>query len=265
MKYLFLFLIVQSLTIPVFSQEMPASINGKWQVAEVHINTASPRTPLYAWNDPRLVGRLFTFTPRKIENDTPDDSECVMPFVKVTSMPIQELVSKSMGGYGYPSTAATAKDYRLDVIKNGKAALMRVYCNGNLWNEDLGLDDGVRGSWLFLVDANRILLRWRDESILVLNRLEDNQKPNPSFNCSKLTTKSESEICGSIELSAFDRSVSQAYKLALAQYNVAGDNTRSLALEQKAWLAARNRCGIDKNCLVSSMKKRLDELSTPLQ
>lgn len=114
-------------------------------------------------------------------------------------------------------------------------------------------------------NADRILLRWRDESILVLDRLTGSQKPNPSFDCSKSSTKAESEICSSIELSAFDRSVSQAYKLALSQYRGAGNDSRASMLEQKTLFAKRNKCGVDRNCFVSSMRKRLDELSTPSQ
>ncbi|WP_423383673.1 lysozyme inhibitor LprI family protein [Burkholderia sp. LMG 32019] len=265
MRYLLLILTMPFWVISAFSQELPDAIKGKWQVAEVHINTESPRTPFYAWNDPRLVGRLFTFDKKAITNDTFDYSECITPSVRTTSIRFQELISKSMAGYGHPSKNATARDYRLDVGQAENTKVIQIYCNGSLWNEDLGLDDGVRGSWLFFANADQILLRWRDESILILDRLTGSQKPNPSFDCSKSITKAEGEICSSIELSAFDRSVSQAYKLVLSQYRGAGNDSRALTLEQKTWLAKRDKCGVDRNCLVSSMRKRLDELSTPSQ
>ncbi|MDH6151989.1 uncharacterized protein YecT (DUF1311 family) [Paraburkholderia sp. WSM4179] len=265
MRYLLSIFSLLLWAIPVFSNELPDTIKGKWQVTEVHTNTQSPRTPFYAWNDPRLVGRLFTFTSNNITNDTPDDSECVTPSVKAAPMRLDELINKSMGGYGYPPKSAAAADYRLGLGQNNNTQAMRVYCNGDLWNKDLGLDNGVRGSWLFLSNTDQVLLRWRDETILVMHRLADDQKPNPSFDCSKSNTKAESEICTSIELSAFDRSVSQAYKLALSQYRDAGNDSRPLTLEQKAWLAKRNKCGEDRNCLVSSMRKRLDDLSNIYQ
>jgi uncharacterized protein YecT (DUF1311 family) len=205
---------------------------------------------------------LFTFGVKAITNDMADDSECITPNVRATPIRLQELISKSMGGYGYSRKNATARDYRLEVGKTGNTKAIQIYCNGNLWNDDLGLDDGVRGSWIFSVKADQILLRWRDESILVLDRLTDNQKPNPSFDCSKSNTKAESEICSSIELSDFDRSVAQAYKLVLSQYRDAGNDSRSVTREQKAWLVKRNECGVDRNCLVYSMRKRLNELST---
>ncbi|NIE62736.1 lysozyme inhibitor LprI family protein [Burkholderia sp. Ax-1719] len=255
MRYFLSIFSLLTFSISSFSNEFQEAIKGKWQVAEVHINTESPRTPFYAWNDPRLVGRFFTFTTNAITNDTPDDSECATPSVKEVPMRLQELVTKSMGGN------ATATAYRLDLGKSTSAEGMLVYCNEKLWNEDLGLDEGVRGSWLSLASTDRMLLKWRDETILVLYRIHDNQKYSPSFDCSKSDAKTESEICNSVELSAFDRSVSQAYKLALSQNRAAGNDSRSLKLEQKAWLKKRNQCGADRACLLSSMKKRLDDLS----
>jgi hypothetical protein len=119
----------------------------------------SPRTPFYAWNDPRLVGRFFTFATDAIANDTPVDSECATPSVKAVPLRLQGLVTKSMG------RDATATAYRLDLGKSTSAEGILVYRNGKLWNEDLGLDEGVQGSWLSLASTDRILLRWRDETI----------------------------------------------------------------------------------------------------
>lgn len=254
MRFLPAIVILLIWLIPGFSKGLPEIIKGKWQVAEVHTNTESPRTSFYVWNDPRLVGRLFTFTSAGITNDTPDDSECIMPNVKMISIQIDELISKSMAGYGYPPRSATVADYRLHFGKNSNSEAMQVYCNSNLWNEDLGLDEGVPGSWLFLESRDQVLLRWRDETVLVMNRLRDDQSPDPSFDCSKSNTKSERQICNSIELSAFDRSVSQAYKLALSQYRAAGNDIRSIISGQKAWLAKRNKCGADSNCIISAMR-----------
>lgn len=255
MRHFFSMLALLFTTIPAFPSELPNTIVGIWQIVEVRLNTESARTSYYAWNDPRLVGRFFTFTTKEIANDTPDDSECTNPSVAVITVPLQDLVTKSMGGN------ATATDYRLDSEKNGVAEGMFVYCGRKLWNEDLGLDNGLRGSWIYLADADRILLRWRDETILVLQRLPGNQKPAPSFECSKFNTRTESVICSSVDLSAFDRSVSRAYKLALSECRMAGNDSRSLTLDQKLWLRKRNECGANRDCIASSMRKRLNELS----
>jgi hypothetical protein len=168
-------------TISAFSSELPDALKGKWRIAEVHINSESPRTPFYAWNDPRLVGRFFNFTRNRITNDTLDDSECVFPNLKVSPVRLSELISKSMAGYGYPPRSATAHDYRLNAGQDKNSEVIQVFCNEGLWNGDLGLDDGVRGSWIFISSTDQILLRWRDETILVLTRLSGNETNHPSI------------------------------------------------------------------------------------
>jgi uncharacterized protein YecT (DUF1311 family) len=261
MKFTFVFLVFSILALPVFAKDLPDSIKGKWEVAEVNINTEASRAPFYAWNDPRLVGRIFTFSPDQISNDTPENFECLTPWIKIAVTDSDELIKKSMAGYGYPAIHADAKAYQLDLGRDRNPEIMQVYCKDKLWNGNLGAERNMQGSWLFLTDGNRILLRWYDETILVLDRISSNQKPNPSFDCLKSSTDVENEICHSIELSSFDRSVSEAYKLALSQYRDASNDFASFMRGQKTWLAARNTCGADNKCILASMKKRLDELS----
>lgn len=265
MKLSFFILLSLFLALPVLAEDLPDSVKGRWEVAEVHINTEASRTPFYAWNDPRLVGRIFTFAPDKVTNDAPENSECMTPQIKITSADPRELIRKSMAGYGYPAIHADAKAYRLDVGRDKNSEIMQIYCKEKLWNGSLGADGGMQGSWLFLADGNRILLRWYDETILVLDRIADNQKPRPSFNCSKSSNETESEICQSIELSAFDRSVSEAYKLSIAQYHDEGKDISSLTRDQNSWLVFRNKCGANEKCILASMRKRLDKLSAPFQ
>ena len=105
----------------------------------------------------------------------------------------------------------------------------------------------MRESWFF-ANAAQILLRWRDEFILVVDKLATNPKPNPFFDCSKSNTEAENEICSSIELSVFDRNVSQAYKFALSQYRGAGNDFRSLTLEKNG---LRNAINVTQTGIVS--------------
>jgi hypothetical protein len=48
MKFTFVFLVFSILALPVFAKDLPDSIKGKWEVAEVHINTEASRAPFYA-------------------------------------------------------------------------------------------------------------------------------------------------------------------------------------------------------------------------
>ena len=260
-KYLFIIFTLLILTASAYSKELPDIITGKWEVKEVHINTEASRTPLYAWNDPRLVGRIFTFESTAISNNTPENFTCSKPDVKTLITGLQNLISKSMAGYGYPAKKASATDYSLNINLKKNFEVMRIYCDGDLWNGTLGIDGEVQGSWLFFANTTRLILRWYDETILVLIKIQNNQLPTPSYNCLKSTTTTEHEICQSIELSSFDRSVSQAYKLALSEYRSTGNNFNLLIRDQQAWLEERNRCSSDMKCITNSMRKRLDELT----
>jgi uncharacterized protein YecT (DUF1311 family) len=263
MRFAFILSIFSILAFPAFAKDFPDSIKGKWEVAEVHINTEASRTPFYSWNDPRLVGRIFTFSSDRILNDTPENFECLAPRINLAVIDLDDLIKKSMAGYGYPAVHADAKAYQLDLGRDGSADIMQVYCKGKLWNGNLGVGAEMQGSWLFPAGGNRILVRWYDETILVLHRIPSDQKPYPSFDCSKSTTEVEGGICHSIELSSFDRSVSDAYKLALSQYRDAGSDSASVMRAQKKWIALRDKCGADNKCVLASMKKRLAELCAP--
>jgi uncharacterized protein YecT (DUF1311 family) len=263
MKFSFALLVLSILAVPVFAKNFPDSIQGKWEVTEVHVDTEASRTPFYTWNDPRLVGRMFTFSPDQISNDTPENFECMTPRINLVIIGLDDLIKKSMAGYGYPAIRADAKAYQLDLGRDGNADIMQVYCKDKLWNGNLGAEADMQGTWLFPAGDNRILVRWYDETILVLHRIPSDQKPHPSFDCSKSTTEVESGICHSIELSSFDRSVSDAYKLALSQYRDAGGDSASVMRAQKKWVAVRDRCGADNKCVLVSMRKRLAELCTP--
>lgn len=258
-------LLLLLLTIPVLAKELPDSIEGRWEVTEVHTNTEASRTPLYAWNDPRLVGRVFAFSRDQISNDSPENENCLSPQLKIIYVDPYELIRKSMAGYGYPAMQASARAYRLSFGRDGSVKTMRIYCKGTIWNGGLGADGGEQGSWVVLLDTNHILLRWYDETILALARISDDQKPKPSFDCHKAITQTEVEICRSIELSNFDRSVSELYKLTVAQYLNADKDPNLIKQDQLHWISARNKCSANRECILTSMRKRLDALSEPIR
>ena len=70
----------------------------------------------------------------------------------------------------------------------------------------------------------------------------------PSFSCNKRLTKSEQAICADPELAAWDRAVSKVYGLI--------DKPAELAIsEQKDWLAQRDACGSNRDCLLGAFRK----------
>ncbi|MCV2866705.1 peptidoglycan-binding protein [Albidovulum sediminicola] len=84
------------------------------------------------------------------------------------------------------------------------------------------------------------------------------QAITPSFDCGRATTEVEMAICRTPELAQLDRVLSDTYS---AQRNSASAiRAPALAAEQRAWLAQRDRCGRDVNCLSRMMTNRIAQL-----
>jgi uncharacterized protein YecT (DUF1311 family) len=245
---------------------LPDALLGRWQVAEVHINTYASWKNNYGWNDPQLRGRIFTFSNAQLSNDTADGSNCDTPQATVTSMSVMQLMDGSLahasGDDSDPETHPSPAAYRLKIDPHEAVNAISVQCKDGLWEGDLGTGKGVEGAWMFLTHTEQLVLRWRDETILVLDRLPPNAKPQPSFDCAKASSAAEKAICGSIQLASFDRSVNWSYKVAYDDLKHNGDNPSPLVSSQQAWLRKRNACGSNVSCLLATMKQRLDELSS---
>ena len=76
-----------------------------------------------------------------------------------------------------------------------------------------------------------------------------------SFDCAKAATPVERMVCASQELSALDERLGDIYKQGLEQEGAAP----RLRASQKAWLAARGKCG-DTRCVKERYEDRLAEL-----
>lgn len=244
---------------------LPDALLGRWQVVEVHINTYASWKSNYGWNDPQLRGRIFTLSNAQFSNDTPDGSNCDAPQATVASMSLIHLMDGSLahasGDDSDPETHPSPAAYRLAIDPNETVNVISIRCKDGVWEGDLGTGKGMEGAWMFLTHAGQLVLRWRDETILVLDRLPPDAKPQPSFDCAKANSATEKAICGSVQLASFDRSVSWSYKIAYDDLKHDGDNPSPLVSSQQAWLRKRNACGSNVSCLLTTMKQRLDELS----
>jgi hypothetical protein len=79
-------------------QNVPSAIIGQWQVSAAHVDRLATRTQQYDEGDPRLVGRIFTFSPNALENNTADDSDtCRGPVATVLRLDRNSLFEKSFG------------------------------------------------------------------------------------------------------------------------------------------------------------------------
>ncbi|MEO9216910.1 MAG: lysozyme inhibitor LprI family protein [Rhodanobacter sp.] len=241
--------------------KLPVGLAGTWQVTEVHVNTEATWTMHYGWNDPALRWRIFNFSDALVTADTPESAQCEAPQASITHVTLASLLGKSMAGgedaqerptpigYGFGKPPAKA----LDVIS--------LSCQGKFWQGGLGADGGLQGAWMYLASDGHLVLRWYDETILVLDRLAADARPQASFDCSKAASPTEKAVCASLPLAAFDRSVAAAYKVARDEVKDDADMTKQVVFAQKAWVHRRDACGTDATCLLESMKKRLGELA----
>ncbi|HUB88788.1 MAG TPA: hypothetical protein VMA74_03570 [Dyella sp.] len=241
---------------------LPAALIGQWQVAEVHINSFVSSSENYHWNDGRLRWRIFHFSNQQITDDTSygnDTDECDAPQASVARMSLQKLMSGSLAhGYGdAPDAQPSPEAYKLPAEPNQQVDVVSIRCQDGLWQSDLGVGDGVKGAWMYLAPGGQLILRWGDETILVLDRLPADAKPQPSFDCAK----ADSPICRSLHLASFDRSVAWSYKVARDDIKDTDDSPAKFVAEQHAWLHKRDACGADASCLLKTMEQRLDELA----
>lgn len=67
--------------------------------------------------------------------------------------------------------------------------------------------------------------------------------PKPSFTCTGNLSPTEKAICSDTELAAWDRAIAKVYR-------VQGHDGSVSFVDQRRWLAERNECGADRDCLL---------------
>lgn len=249
-----------------FSVGMPAYLIGAWQVRSVHLNTGVGRATEYQWDDPRLVGRIFRFDNNEISDDAYRFSDkCESVDVESLDIAFPDLVRRSLGGY-VGQEGDPLDDYKLPVDAERKYSAMTFICKNGLWQGDLGnaFPQGIKGAWV-VSTGDDLYLRWRDETILILKKIDKNAKVTTSFDCSKAAVSTEHAICNSYELGALDISIHNAYGRLIKQIRDGGGSTSDISKNQRNWVTQRNACGPQSTCLSSTMRSRLEWLGNQLQ
>ena len=81
---------------------------------------------------------------------------------------------------------------------------------------------------------------------------------NPSFDCAKATSAAEKTVCEVPDLQWSDRQLARFYKMALKD---SGSNRMGVTQSQRAFLARRDACGTDVECLDNAYKAQFKALS----
>jgi len=132
-------------------------------------------------------------------------------------------------------------------------------------NSDLSVKDGLLVE-TFRDDVQRdppliIRYKWNGKEFAVVS-IEKTGVFKTSYDCAKAASEVEQAICHTEELAGLDETLGRTYKSLLTQLPAA--EQASLRVEQRAWLAARDKeCLIYKSwvgCLREVYEKRIEEL-----
>ncbi|WP_424682700.1 lysozyme inhibitor LprI family protein [Frateuria sp. YIM B11624] len=232
----------------------PLPLQGRWEVVQVAVDHRDQSHWLYFPDDPRLLGRQLEIGSGGIHFD--DDSRpCQNPaMTSLRGDTLQHFI-----GVRYPRPAAfdtptrpTLTDFGLKLADAPVAPLQVVCTPGDaLWS----------GAWFVALSEDRLLTNYdNDGYVLVLRRRGERDPVQASFACAKARGATEQAICASATLAGYDRSVAAAYRFALQR---ADGEARTFRQTQRDWIATRDACGADADCLGKSMRERVDQLMQP--
>jgi uncharacterized protein YecT (DUF1311 family) len=239
-------------------KQIPPPFEGEWVVSSVRINDLETRRLNYGPDAPALQYRLLNITGNSLTGNLPEIySECKPLKAEKTTMVASALMKDDF------LENAHFKDYNIPIQDDKSIYVYRFKCGESLLGAEANSSAKVGGVWVVELQKSRIAMRWHDNTILVLDRVET--PIPPSFNCKARLNDTEKTICGSNELSGYDKSVSSAYKNGLTQYADYDETERLQHLKnfrsaQNKWITERNKCGKDEQCIKTSMVKRIDDI-----
>jgi uncharacterized protein YecT (DUF1311 family) len=152
----------------------------------------------------------------------------------------------------------------------GVAAQAQVSSYPVMSSAKIGQAGGVmRRGKLFYETVGGLLLAmlacWAAAALILLSHPATAQSLQPSFDCSKATTRIESIICSDPELAEWDANLGRAYKQEYAR--LVGNDRQGLIKDQRQWISSRNaQCNQPelaetKACIIQFTQSRLAALA----
>jgi uncharacterized protein len=80
-----------------------------------------------------------------------------------------------------------------------------------------------------------------------------------SFNCKRAKLPAEVAVCTDPTLSAADDQLARQFAPLIGM--AAPDDVKAIKKEEDSWLASRNACGGDKQCILGRYRERLQQLA----
>lgn len=242
---------------------------GQWQVRQVLVHEDRADRLLYQVNDPRLVGRMVDIDVRRIDSDLPEASHCDQPVLVPRPQVLNTLLTRTLWSALPGKDAAQA--FGLQVSGTREVKVAWTACTVGQFGPSLKTapTDKAAGdperTWVALATPNQLLMPWYGDTLLVLEPRASDQPARPSFACGQARLPAEKAICASPRLSSYDLSLSQAWRAAVQASEGDAGCLTDARRDQTQWVATRNQCARDEDCLRQAMKTRLDALMTPAQ
>ncbi|WP_394550528.1 lysozyme inhibitor LprI family protein [Pantoea sp. SGAir0183] len=242
------------------SGDIGSNIIGQWIVENVYVDGNDSSRPDFISNDPNLVGRVINFDKNSISGSILVANGCASPsYNKKDPITVAQLLNLT-AGESENEKNDLANDYGLPLVAKNTVVPYEVNCKSGMF----GPSGEKIGNWIVEKKDGELLTNWNSQSYLLLKRLPANVKPMPSFNCIKASTDTEKAICSNNELAGWDRSVAQAYSIAVKQIKSVDVDVKSklsmLLVSQNNWIKKRNECKGDEKCLSEKMQNRVSEL-----
>jgi uncharacterized protein YecT (DUF1311 family) len=243
----------------------PASIDplaGAWQVKHVGIDDWISSHISVSPDDPLIVGRRVIITADKISAPMSQFPTCLHPELDAgAALSLDKLIELTSGERETEPLLPIAKDFDLSLRGTQKVTPLTLKCKTGSFAED---GEKIK-AWMIMTDENTLIMPGNMNVYLTLKRLPTDIKPAPSFNCSKAAKPAERAICNSFDLAAWDVSVNDAFRTVVSQATEVNPNDHqtisTIKKQQNAWIAQRNKCGNDSQCLYKSMISRVETLN----
>lgn len=240
---------------------VPDALKGEWRVVSGEPDNLATAVVNTKVDDPRYVGRVINFSNEAVRGELDGAVSCQQPaYTSASQMTLNDAIEKTSGMRNFSPKTPVAKDFGLKASGDQRITPILLKCQkGHLGPDGLSIDN-----WVALLSKDTLVMNWNDDSYFVLQRVKPGEMVRPGFSCSANLNDAEKTICGSSELAAWDRSVSDVFNVRLLQQKeVDPSDTKTVAdikSAQRAWLKKRNQCNSDAACLKNSMRERVETL-----
>ena len=154
--------------------ELPEAVKGTWRVAAVRVDLATTRTLHYQRDDPHLLGTRFAISDARIETNTPEALECLLPKALAWKSTAAAFLAATMAAHGDPAMPATLKSYELHLAEDDPVSAWWIICQSGRFGPRasaatrhmVGADD--IGTWILVLPSGELAVRWFDQTILLL-------------------------------------------------------------------------------------------------